>query len=126
MLRSKWRSIALATAAVTMFAACSSPVASAPASGGAGGAAITVGYLPKDIVNQYFAAAKTGMDKAAAETPGSKIVQVGPNEPKADLQVPFIKDLTTQKVNAIVISADGKDEVAPDLKAAMAAGIKVV
>jgi len=60
----------------------------APASGGAAGAAITVGYLPKDIVNQYFAAAKTGMDKAAAETPGSKIVQVGPNEPKADLQVP--------------------------------------
>ena len=29
---------------------------------------ITVGYLPKDIVNQYFAAAKTGVDKAAAET----------------------------------------------------------
>jgi len=128
-LSTKWRSIALAIAATTMFAACSTtPAASAPAaaSGGTGGAAITVGYLPKDIVNQYFAAAKTGMDKAAAETPGSKVVQVGPNEPKADLQVPFIKDLTTQKVNAIVISADGKDEVAPDLKAAMAAGIKVV
>ncbi|MDQ6794522.1 MAG: substrate-binding domain-containing protein, partial [Chloroflexota bacterium] len=93
---------------------------------GGGGGAITVGYLPKDIVNQYFAAAKTGMDKAAAETAGSKIIQVGPNEPKPDLQVPFIKDLTTQKVNAIIISADGKDEVAPDLKAAMAAGIKVV
>ena len=57
---------------------------------------------------------------------GSTVIQVGPNEPKADLQVPFIKDLTTQKVNAIIISADGKDEVAPDLKAAMAAGIKVV
>jgi hypothetical protein len=28
---------------------------------------MTVGYLPKDIVNQYFAAAKTGVDKAAAE-----------------------------------------------------------
>ena len=128
-LSTKWRSIALAITATTMFAACSTtPAASAPAaaSGGTGGAAITVGYLPKDIVNQYFAAAKTGMDKAAAETPGSKVVQVGPNEPKADLQVPFIKDLTTQKVNAIVISADGKDEVAPDLKAAMAAGIKVV
>ena len=98
---------------------------SAPAGSAAAGGPITVGYLPKDIVNQYFAAAKTGIDKGAAET-GSKIIQVGPNEPKADLQVPFIKDLTTQKVNAIIISADGKDEVAPDLKAAMAAGIKVV
>src|SRR4051812_30900256 len=77
----------------------------APAGGSAAAAGpITVGYLPKDIVNQYFAAAKTGIDKGAAET-SSKIVQVGPNEPKADLQVPFIKDLTTQKVNAIIISA---------------------
>ena len=57
---------------------------------------------------------------------GSTVTQVGPNEAKADLQIPFITDLTTQKVNAIIISADGKDEVAPALKAAMAPGIKVV
>ena len=124
------RGIALTSIAAVMFAACSSTggssAPSAAGSGAAAGAAISVGYLPKDIVNQYFAAAKTGMDKAAGETPGSKIIQVGPNEPKADLQVPFIKDLTTQKVNAIIISADDKDAVAPDLKAAMAAGIKVV
>jgi rhamnose transport system substrate-binding protein len=86
---------------------------------------VTVGYLPKDIVNQYFAAAKTGVDKAAGEL-GGKVTQVGPNEAKADLQIPFITDLTTQGVSAIIISADGKDEVAPSLKAAMAKGIKVV
>src|SRR6266550_1044944 len=130
-LRSAGRTIALATVTLMLFAACGTGAASPSGSTAAGGSAaaggpITVGYLPKDIVNQYFAAAKTGLDKGAGETPGSKIVQVGPNEPKADLQVPFIKDLTTQKVNAIIISADGKDEVAPDLKAAMAAGIKVV
>jgi len=98
---------------------------STAAGGSAAATAITVGYLPKDIVNQYFAAAKTGVDKAAAAT-GGKVIQVGPNEAKANLQIPFITDLTTQKVNAIIISADGKDEVAPALKAAMAAGIKVV
>jgi rhamnose transport system substrate-binding protein len=147
-LRSVGRTIALASTTMLLFAACSSgaatptPAAStaasaaagnstAPsASSGAGGSAaaagpITVGYLPKDIVNQYFAAAKTGVDKGAAET-GSKVIQVGPNQATADLQIPFITDLTTQKVNAIIISADGKDEVAPALKAAMAAGIKVV
>jgi len=143
MLKSLGRTIALASAAIVVFAACSSgggastpaggsaappagsavPPASAGGSAAAGG--ITVGYLPKDIVNQYFAAAKTGMDKAAGET-GGTIVQVGPNEPKADLQVPFISDLTTKGVKAIIISADGKDEVAPALKQAMAAGIKVV
>ena len=132
-LRSRGRWIALAAIAVFVFSACSTPGASTGASAPAGSApagsgatgAITVGYLPKDIVNQYFAAAKVGIDKGAAET-GSKVIQVGPNEAKADLQIPFITDLTTQKVNAIIISADGKDEVAPALKAAMAAGIKVV
>ena len=126
--RSSGRFIALASVAVLMFAACSgsstpSPSAAVPTAAPAGG--LTVGYLPKDIVNQYFAAAKTGVDKAAGET-GGKVIQVGPNEAKADLQIPFITDLTTQKVSAIIISADGKDEVAPSLKAAMAAGIKVV
>lgn len=136
-LRATGRSIALASAAIMMFAACTTgtgvsqaPSAAAPSAVGspAGSAAagpITVGYLPKDIVNQYFAAAKTGMDKAASET-GGTVIQVGPNEARADLQIPFITDLTTQGVDAIIISADGKDEVAPALKAAMAEGIKVV
>jgi len=119
-LRSFGRVIALATVAALALAACSGTPSASPAP-----KALTVGYLPKDIVNQYFAAAKTGVDKAAGET-GGKVIQVGPNEAKADLQIPFITDLTTQKVNAIIISADGKDEVAPALKAAMAAGIKVV
>jgi rhamnose transport system substrate-binding protein len=125
-LRSAGRIVALASAAVLAFGACgggSSPSPSAAPSAAAGG--ITVGYLPKDIVNQYFAAAKTGVDKAAGEL-GGTVIQVGPNEAKADLQIPFITDLTTQGVKAIIISADGKDEVAPALKEAMAKGIKVV
>jgi rhamnose transport system substrate-binding protein len=138
-LRSTGRMIALASVAAIAFAACSSgsgastapsaaastaPSAAASGSPAAGGP-MSVGYLPKDIVNQYFAAAKTGVDKAAGEL-GATVTQVGPNEAKADLQIPFITDLTTQGVNAIIISADGKDEVAPALKEAMAAGIKVV
>jgi rhamnose transport system substrate-binding protein len=139
--RTGGRVIALASIAVMVFAACSSGgsstapsvAASAPGSSaaaaspaGSGGAGPgTVGYLPKDIVNQYFAAAKTGVDKAAGEL-GGTVKQVGPNQATADLQVPFITDLTTQKVSAIIISADDKDAVAPALKAAMTAGIKVV
>ncbi len=123
-LTSAGRWLAIAGTAVIVLSACSSgstasPSASAPAGGK------TVGYLPKDIVNQYFAAAKTGVDKAAGEL-GGTVIQVGPNEAKADLQIPFITDLTTQGVAAIIISADGKDEVAPALKEAMAKGIKVV
>ena len=118
-----------ATAApATAAPATAAPASQAPASQAAASQAAgseTIGYLPKDIVNQYFAAAKTGVDKAAGEL-GGKVIQVGPNEATAALQIPFITDLTTQGVNAIIISADGKDEVAPALKDAMSKGIKVV
>jgi rhamnose transport system substrate-binding protein len=120
--RSIGRFVALAGVAALVFAACTGGSGGSPS---AGAGKLTIGYLPKDIVNQYFAAAKTGIDKGATET-GATVIQVGPNEARADLQIPFITDLTTQKVSAIIISADGKDEVAPALKAAMAAGIKVV
>ncbi len=71
-LRSTGRLIALASVAAIAFAACSdsgastapsaaaSAAASAGASGSAAAGALTVGYLPKDIVNQYFAAAADG------------------------------------------------------------------
>jgi rhamnose transport system substrate-binding protein len=121
-------SAAASAAATTAASAAATTAASAAASSGASSATgkpLKIGFLPKDIVNTYFAAAKLGVDKAA-KVDGSTVIQVGPNEAKADLQVPFIADLTTQKVDAILISADGKDEVAPNLKAAMAAGIKVV
>jgi rhamnose transport system substrate-binding protein len=127
-LSSAGRWVAIVGTAAILFAACGSSAASPAASGApsaAAGGGMTVGYLPKDIVNQYFAAAKTGVDKAAKEL-GGTVTQVGPNEAKADLQIPFITDLTTQGVKAIIISADGKDEVAPALKEAMGKGIKVV
>ena len=124
-LSSAGRWFAIAGTAVIVLSACGGSTATTAPATAAPPAAMTVGYLPKDIVNQYFAAAKTGIDKAAAEL-GGTVTQVGPNEAKADLQIPFITDLTTQKVSAIIISANGKDEVAPALKAAMAAGIKVV
>ena len=146
MIKTRWRLLAVMTAAIVLVAACSSAATTAPsaapatpapatvapsapatsaAPASAGAANITVGYLPKDIVNQYFAAAKTGVDKAAGEL-GGTVTEVGPPKADATLQIPFIQDLTTKKVSAIIISADDKDAVAPALQAAMAAGIKVV
>ena len=81
-------------------------------------------FIPKQINNPYFDAAKDGADKAAAELGGS-VTQVGPSS-AAEAQATFIQDATTQGVKAIAISANDPDAVAPALKAAMAAGIKVV
>ena len=44
--------------------------------------------------------------------------QVGPSEAKADLQVPFIQDATTNQVSAIAISAAGPDAIVPALPSA--------
>ena len=139
------RSIAVLAVATLMLAACTSgggatqpaaasapasqPAASAPASqpaASAAGGAIEVGYLPKDVVNKYFDAAKTGIDKAATELGGAPVTKVGPNTADAALQIPFITDFTTQGMDAIIISAAGPDAVVPALEEAQAAGIKVV
>lgn len=129
---------ALVTTAGMVFAACSSGSASAVPSSAVASAVpstapstapsaapLNVVFIPKQVNNPYFDAAAAGAQKAATEL-GGQFKQVGPQNAVAAEQVPFIQDATTQGVSAIAISADGADEVAPALKAAMAAGIKVV
>jgi rhamnose transport system substrate-binding protein len=88
-------------------------------------ASLNVAFLPKAVNNPYFDTAANGGKKAAAELSG-QFKQVGPSEATGAAQVPFIQDLTTQKVSAIAVSAADPDAIAPSLKAARAAGIKVV
>jgi len=68
-LSSAGRWLAIAGTAVIVLSACSgttaSPSAAQSTAPSAAAGKITVGYLPKDIVNQYFAAAKTGVDVAS-------------------------------------------------------------
>jgi rhamnose transport system substrate-binding protein len=88
-------------------------------------ASLNVAFLPKAVNNPYFDTAANGGKKAAGEL-GGQFKQVGPSESTGAAQVPFIQDLTTQKVDAIAVSADDPDAIAPALKAARSAGIKVV
>jgi rhamnose transport system substrate-binding protein len=99
------------------------PAPSVAASAAAAGPNVV--FIPKQVNNPYFDAAALGGKKAAAEL-GGQFTQVGPQNAVAAEQVPFIQDATTKGYSAIAISADGADEVAPALQAAMAAGIKVV
>jgi rhamnose transport system substrate-binding protein len=107
-----------------------SPAASSGASGSPAGSAATGGdlnivFIPKAINNPYFDAAAVGAQKAATEL-GGQFKQIGSQNATAAEQIPFIQDATTQGYKAIVVSATGADEVAPALKAAKDAGIKVV
>jgi rhamnose transport system substrate-binding protein len=112
-------------------AASAAPPASAPASASAGASAsvaagdLNVVFIPKAINNPYFDAAAEGAQKAATEL-GGQFKQIGSQNSTAAEQIPFIQDATTQGYKAIAVSATGADEVAPALKAARDAGIKVV
>jgi rhamnose transport system substrate-binding protein len=86
---------------------------------------LTVAFLPKQLNNPYFAISDDG-GKKAVEGLGATFKRVGPSEATASAQVSYINTLVTQKVSAIAISANDANAVAPSLKKAMGAGIKVV
>jgi rhamnose transport system substrate-binding protein len=112
--------------------AASSPAANvaeaaSPAAGAAGAGAngAHVAFLPKDVVNPYFASNFRGAEEAAGEL-GGTAEQVGPDTPNAAEQVTFIQTLTQQGVAAIGVSANDPNALAPALNEARSQGIKVV
>ena len=111
------------SAASTEPSASASAEGSASASASAGGG-LSVTFIPKQINNPYFDAAKEGADKAATEL-GGTVNQVGPSA-ATEAQASYIQDATTNAVSAIAISANDPNAVVPALQAAKAAGIKVV
>jgi rhamnose transport system substrate-binding protein len=114
-----------ATTAPSAASTAPSTGASAGASASAaGGGGLEVTFIPKQINNPYFDAAKEGADKAATEL-GGTVTQVGPSA-ATEAQASYIQDATTQGVSAIAISANDPNAVVPALEAAKAAGIKVV
>jgi rhamnose transport system substrate-binding protein len=86
---------------------------------------LTIAFLPKQLNNPYFTISDNG-GKTAVEGLGAKFQRVGPSEATASSQVSYINTLTTQKVSAIVISANDANAVAPALEKAANAGIKVI
>jgi rhamnose transport system substrate-binding protein len=110
--------------AATSAAPPASQPASSPSAAASQAGALKVTFIPKQINNPYFDAAKVGADKAATEL-GGTVTQVGPSS-ATEAQASFIQDATTQGVSAIAISANDPNAVVPALQAAKAAGIKVV
>jgi rhamnose transport system substrate-binding protein len=111
-------------AAFVLLAASSTQLVHA-GSPAAAGPDLNVVFLPKAANIPPFDIAASGAQQAAVELGGS-FKQVGPLEATGAAQVPFIQDLTTQNVSAIAVSAADPDAIAPALKMARQAGIKVV
>jgi len=112
-------------ALVLVLAGCSSSATPSPAAPTTTAMSGSVVMIPKQINNPYFDVAFKGAQSAATAL-GGTLTQVGPSAADATQQIPFIQTATTQGAKAIIVSADDANAIAPALKAAMSAGIKVV
>jgi len=88
-------------------------------------ASYKVFVLPKFIGIPVFTQNGLGA-KAAGKELGDTVTYNGPTEASAAKQVPFIDNAVRQGYNAIIISANDPNAVAPALKRAMAKGVKVI
>jgi rhamnose transport system substrate-binding protein len=98
--------------------------ATAPASG-AIPSGITTVSMPKQLGNPYEESEHHGVDIAMEELGGSNEI-VGPTDAGASSQVPLINSVTQQAPDALIIAANDANAVAPALKKAADAGIKIV
>ncbi|MEA5053049.1 MAG: rhamnose ABC transporter substrate-binding protein [Propionicimonas sp.] len=127
----------LSAAALVVLGACKTPTSTTPSSapapstsdGGssapAAGGDLKFTILPKNLGNPYFETSTKGAEAAAAEL-GVTTELVGPAEAAADAQVQYIETATQQKVAAIELSANDQTALCDSVKAAQAAGVKVV
>ncbi|WP_217363343.1 rhamnose ABC transporter substrate-binding protein [Duganella rivi] len=87
---------------------------------------IRIAMVVKNLGNGFFDAAHNGAKDAATELKNVEIIYTGPTTPSAEGQIEIINSLISQKVNAIVISANDPNALVPITKKAMARGIKVI
>jgi rhamnose transport system substrate-binding protein len=87
---------------------------------------IRIAMVVKSLGNGFFDAAHTGANDAAKELKNVDIIYTGPTTPSAEGQIEIINSLISQKVDAIVISANDPNALVPIAKKAMARGIKVI
>ncbi|HHV12332.1 MAG TPA: substrate-binding domain-containing protein [Clostridiales bacterium] len=88
---------------------------------------VIVAMLPKFKGENYFDACKIGAEEAADEL-GITLFYDGPSQDQAtnQKQVDILEGWIAQKVNVIIVSPNDPTAIAPTLKKAQAAGIKVV
>jgi rhamnose transport system substrate-binding protein len=85
-----------------------------------------IAMVVKNLGNGFFDAAHQGADEAAKQLGNVEVIYTGPTTPSAEGQIEIINALISQKVDAIVISANDPNALVPIAKKAMARGIKVI
>ncbi len=87
---------------------------------------IRVAMVVKSLGNGFFDACRDGGEEAAKELGNVELIYTGPTKPTAEDQIAVVDSLIAQKVNAIAISANDANALAPACKKAMEKGITVI
>lgn len=87
---------------------------------------VKIAIVVKALGIGFFEAANKGAEEAAKELGDVEIIYTGPTETTAEGQIEVLNALIAQGVNAIAISANDPDAVAPTLQKAMERGITVI
>lgn len=106
-------------------AAPSSGASSAPQDSG-GGESVKVAFVPKLQGSPYFEAMDTGAKQAAGELGGIEWLYQGPTSADAAAQAQIVRSFIQQKVDVLVVAPNDPDSMAPLMKQAQDAGIKVL
>lgn len=119
--------VGAAAAIAPVLSACTTtaPGAAASASAGASGAKLKIFMSPKFTGLAYFEVARKGGEDAGKDL-GLDFQYIGSDKAEATEQIATLTNAIAQKPNALVVSAIDGDAVAPALRQARAAGIKVV
>lgn len=100
--------------------------ASAEQSEGASGGAIKVAFVPKLQGSPYFEAMDAGAKKAATDLGDIEWLYQGPTSADAAAQAQIVRSFIQQKVDVLVVAPNDPDSMAPLMKEAQDAGIKVM
>ena len=107
---------------ILALAALGAAAAVAPTAAQAG---YTICFMPKFVGHPVFTQANEGAQAAGKEL-GDKVIYAGSTEINVARQIEWIETCTKQHVDGIAITALDPNALAPSLKAAAAAGVKVI
>ena len=93
---------------------------------GKGGKQITICMLPKKKGIPYFSSCASGAEKAAKELGNVKFIYDGPTDGSPEKAAAMIEKWTLMGVDVICVSPNDPDVLAPAMKKAKDAGVKVI
>jgi rhamnose transport system substrate-binding protein len=125
MTRGRLLRVVVALCALLALAACGQKEAPGGAGGGGGDQAVKVAFVPKLVGIPYFEAMKTGGELAAKEL-GVQFIYQGDTTADPAKQAEIINSLIQQKVTVLAVAPNDPAAIAPLLKRAADAGIKVM